>query len=123
MTKQAFSVFISLTLSRDVAAANIMMDGRPLYPQGYHPVRQNVTPDALYEITPLSRTDHPVRYFYIDFDLSMRFAEGEPRLATGDVGRDDKVPELSKGVPYDPFKVDIFSLGNLYYKEFELVSP
>ena len=98
-----------------------MMDGQPLFPHGHHPVRINYTVDALHKIAPLSRTDHPVRYYYIDFDLSMRFAEGEPHLAIGDVGREDKVPELSADVPYDPFKVDIFALGNLYYKHFCLV--
>ena len=99
-----------------------MMDGRPLYPQGHHPIRQDCLPDALHEVTPLSRTDHPVRYFFIDFDLSVRFAEGDSHYVIGDVGRDDKVPELSNDVPYDAFKVDIFALGNLYYKEFYLVS-
>ena len=99
-----------------------MMDGRPLYPHGHHPVRRNRSIDGLYEATALSRTEHPVRYYYIDFDLSVRFAEGQPHLVLGDVGREDKVPELSADVPYDPFKVDVFSLGNLYHKEFVLVS-
>lgn len=98
-----------------------MMDGRALYPQGHHPVRLNFTPDALYEVAPLARAGNSVQYYYIDFDLSVRFAEGEPRLVVGDVGREDKVPELSNDVPYDPFKVDIFALGHLYYEEFQEV--
>ena len=100
-----------------------MMDGRPLYPEGRHPVRRYATPDALYDATPLSRTDHPVRYYYIDFDLSVRFKEGQSHNVIGDVGRDNEVPELSNDVPYNAFKVDIFSLGNLYYKEFCKVRP
>ena len=107
---------------RDIAVANLLMDARSLYPAGFHPIRLNSTPDALYEAIPLSRTDHPVRYFYIDFDLSVRFAEGESHYVLGDVGRDDKVPELSNHIPYDAFKVDIFALGNLYYGEFIKVS-
>ena len=98
-----------------------MMDGRPLFPQGHHPVRLGYSIDGLCEVTPLSRTENPVRYYYIDFDLSIRFAEGEPHLALGDVGREDKVPELSSDIPYNPFKVDVFALGNMYYKEFYLV--
>ncbi len=97
------------------------MDARALYPGGHHPVRRNYTPDAIYKATPLTRTERPVRYFYIDFGLSVKFAEGEPRYVVGDVGRDDEVPELSSHVPYDPFKVDIYALGNLYFKEFEEV--
>ncbi len=98
-----------------------MMDGRALYPGGYHPVRRNYTPDAMFNATPLTRTEQPVRYFYIDFGLSVMFSDGDPHYAVGDVGRDDKVPELSSDIPYDPFKVDIYALGNLYFKEFEEV--
>ena len=114
--------YIDLTLS-DIAVQNIMMDARPLYPEGYHPVRQNYTPDGMYTISPLSRTDRPVRYYYIDFGLSVQFAPGAAPYVVGDVGRDTDVPELSDSVPYDAFKVDIFALGNLFYKEFYQVSP
>ena len=100
-----------------------MMDALTLYPEGYHPARRFVTPDAQRRATPLSRTDHPVRYYYIDFDLSVRFKDGELHNVIGDVGRDNEVPELSNDVPYNAFKVDIFALGNLYYKEFCKVSP
>ena len=108
---------------RDIVAANIMMDARALYPEGYHPARRHATPDAQRQATPLSRTDHPVQYYFIDFDLSVRFKEGESHDVIGDVGRDNEVPELSNDVPYDAFKVDIFALGNLYYKEFCKVCP
>ena len=105
----------------DISVPNIMMDARPLYPDGYHPVRQNYTPDCLSRVSPLSRTGHPVRYFYIDFGLSTRFAAGTSPYVVGDIGRDRDVPELSDDVPYDAFKVDIFSLGNVYHKEFQQV--
>lgn len=98
-----------------------MMDARPLYPDEYHPVRRNYTPDARYKITPLTRADHPVRYYYIDFGLSTHFAPGTSSYVVGDIGRDTDVPELSDDVPYDPFKVDIFSLGNVYFKELDQV--
>ena len=98
-----------------------MMDGSPLYPGGYHPVRRDQTPDIIEEVKPLSRMDHPVRYYYIDFGLSIRFSEGEPPLVVGDVGRDAEVPELSSTVPYDGYKADIYALGNFFHKEFEQV--
>ncbi len=100
-----------------------MMDARPLYPEGHHPVKRNHTPDGMYRISPLSRTDRPVRYYFIDFDLSVRFPDRGSTYVVGDVGRDTEVPELSEDVPYDAFKVDVFALGNLYYKEFYQVSP
>ena len=100
-----------------------MMDGAPLYPGGFHPIRRRFSPDVIDELKPLSRSDHPVRYYYIDFGLSERFAPGAPSLVIGDVGRDAEVPELSSTVPYDGYKADIHALGNLFHKELELVSP
>ncbi|RPD69052.1 hypothetical protein L226DRAFT_494947 [Lentinus tigrinus ALCF2SS1-7] len=105
---------------RDIAAQNVMMDGSPLYPGGFHPMRRGFSLDVIDELKPLSRTDHPVRYYYIDFGLSERFAPGAPSLVVGDVGRDDEVPELSSTVPYDGYKADIHALGNLFHKEIEL---
>ncbi|KAI0774951.1 kinase-like domain-containing protein [Trametes elegans] len=102
----------------DVAAANIMMDATPLYPSGYHPVRIHYSPDGMYPVTALPRAGRSICYFYIDFGLSMRFAEGEPSLVWGDVGK-ELVPELSEELPYDAFKVDIYALGNVYSEEFE----
>ncbi|CCM01524.1 uncharacterized protein FIBRA_03580 [Fibroporia radiculosa] len=103
---------------RDCAAANIMMDGRPLYPHGHHPVRRNYTTDGVFDVVPLSRLDCPVRYYFIDFGISTRFLEGSSTYVLGRQGRDKDVPELSSEVPYDAFKVDIFTLGNLYRTEF-----
>ncbi|KAH9946933.1 kinase-like domain-containing protein [Amylocystis lapponica] len=102
---------------RDCASANIMMDGRPLFPQGHHPVCLDISQDGVHMLSPLSRTDHPVRYYFIDFGISSQFQKGESSLVVGRKGRDKEVPELSSEIPYDAFKVDIFILGNLYKKE------
>ena len=98
-----------------------MMDASQLYPNGYHPVRRYVSVDVIETVKPLARIDHPVRYYYIDFGLSVHFAEGASSLVVGDVGRDDEVPELSSTVPYDGYKADIYALGNLFHKEFDQV--
>lgn len=67
---------------------------------------------------PLSRSEHPVRYYFIDFGISSQFAKGDSPYVLGRQGRDKEVPELSSDIPYNAFKVDIFILGNLYKKEF-----
>lgn len=95
-----------------------MMDGRALYPNGHHPVRRKFSEDAVYELTPLSRLEHPVRYFFIDFGISIRFTDGTLPETVGIEGRCKEAPEMSFHVPYDAFKVDVFALGTLYLKEF-----
>ncbi|KAI0645037.1 hypothetical protein C8Q79DRAFT_747305 [Trametes meyenii] len=106
---------------RDIDVANIMMDAKQLYPTGHHPIRLGYTPDAMYPVSPLPRAGRGVRY-YIDFGLSLKFPKGASSFVVGDVGKNDDVPELSDDVPYDAFKVDIFTLGDLYSKEFEKYS-
>ncbi|KAI0369568.1 hypothetical protein BV20DRAFT_1053161 [Pilatotrama ljubarskyi] len=47
-------------------------------------------------------------------DIYQRFTSEEgPRLVTGKLGLDRQPPELSDDVPYDPFKLDVFLIGNL----------
>ncbi|KAI0363577.1 kinase-like protein [Pilatotrama ljubarskyi] len=104
---------------RDIAPPNVMMDGRSLYPGGHHPVARDCSMDMIEELTPLTRIDHPVKYFYVDFGLSVRFQPGASAYVVGDVGWDADVPELSSTVPYDAFKADIYALGNLFNKNFE----
>lgn len=99
-----------------------MMDAKPLYPNGHHPVRISYSPDTLYPVSALPRAGRDIKYYYIDFGLASWFPQGSSTYVVGDVGRDADVPELSDTVPYDAFKVDIFALGNLFSKEFEQVS-
>lgn len=97
------------------------MDAKSLYPRGFHPQRNFLTVDA--------RGRAPVRhryqasfpqYYFIDFGISTWFREDHqgPRLVTGGEGQDKSVPELHATNLYDPFKVDIFTLGNLYKIDF-----
>ncbi|CAG8603300.1 16589_t:CDS:2, partial [Acaulospora colombiana] len=106
---------------RDITIGNIMMDASELYPDGFHPVRQNLARDGLAEVVGVMRTHAPVRYYLIDFDAAIAFEKGTPtklKYAEGKAGRDDEVPEFRIKAPYDPFKVDIFQFGNLLRKEF-----
>lgn len=110
------------TFSRDCAARNIMMDARPLFPEGHHPVRMNYTPDAVFPVHHLNRQDHPVKYYFIDFGISSHFSPDDVPLVVGTKGRDKEPPELSDTQPYNPFPLDIFILGNVYLQEFVQVS-
>ena len=67
----------------------------------------------------LPRASVPMTYYYIDFGISTLFAsEDTNKLVTGRAGLDRDVPELSEVLPYDPFKVDVFILGNLFRQSF-----
>lgn len=98
---------------RDCAPPNIMMDGRPLFPRGWHPQASHRYPDG--KIMPKasqspSRTAvGGVRYYFIDFGISTR----DQDLVLGDLGV-IRAPEVSDEVPYNPFKVDIYILGSTY---------
>ena len=97
-----------------------MMDGTSLFPQGSHPILENFLPDDIDTLAPyLPRATTPVPYYFIDFGLFSMFSPDDTsRLVTGVYGLDKEVPELSATIPYDPFKVDIFILGNMFRKTF-----
>jgi hypothetical protein len=61
----------------------------------------------------------PVQYYFIDFGLSRRYPAG-PVRDLGIFGQDRTVPEQSLTIPYDPFKSDIYQLGNVIIKVAEV---
>lgn len=92
-----------------------MMDASGMYPRGHHPHLTRLLPDISAKAPFVSRVmaRPPVKYYYIDFGISSKFSPDEKsRLVYGSLGRDQEVPELSTSIPYDPFKVDIFLIGN-----------
>ncbi|KAG8730552.1 hypothetical protein FRC11_006425, partial [Ceratobasidium sp. 423] len=96
----------------DIASPNIMMNGRLLYDQPFHPVDQDFSIDGKCEIYPrYHRAQRPIRYFYIDFGYAKWFRNpNETRLVQGTRAR-ERTPEQLSGQPYDPFKADIYQLG------------
>lgn len=92
-----------------------MMYADALFPHGFHPADPARLPDYRSIAWPYSRIAAPgaVKYYFTDFGLSLRFQEGASRIALGEHGADKLVPELSDHIPYDPFKVDIFTLGQV----------
>lgn len=99
------------------------MDADRMFPRGFHPVKDLFLHDVVTPAPYIPRRDAGVKYYFIDYGISSYFPTGsEPHLVLGRDGRDQDVPELSDDVPYDPFKVDIFTIGNVLRGEFCNVS-
>ncbi|KAG6898507.1 hypothetical protein C0995_009433, partial [Termitomyces sp. Mi166 len=57
----------------------------------------------------------PMQYYFIDFDISKQYLVDEKiETSTGLSGQDRTVPEMLDNKPYDPFKVDVYQLGNAF---------
>lgn len=96
-----------------------MLDGSQLYPGGFHPTVPSLTRTATGVAKSLRRCDvEGVVYYVTDFGISTRFTDPkQPRLVRGNDCQDKEVPELSQWTEYDPFPVDIFTLGNVFKKQ------
>ncbi|EJD41494.1 hypothetical protein AURDEDRAFT_68697 [Auricularia subglabra TFB-10046 SS5] len=102
---------------RDVHFRNVMMDATHLMPEGWHPWMH----DWIYPpggkaraLKILSRSRVPVKYYLIDFGLSVQFPTFEERrLVTGLGGLNRGLPEQSATVPYDAFAADIRMFGDM----------
>lgn len=96
-----------------------MMDATNMYPRGFHPVRSRYLHDLSTPAPFIPRSEVGVKYYFVDYGISSYFSPGsQERLVLGLEGRDQDVPELSDEVPYDPFKVDIFTIGNVFREMF-----
>ena len=94
-----------------------------MYPEGFHPVKTSYKRDYSGRATHVPRSVVGVRYYFIDFGISVHIPEGESKKrVTGDSGRDQDPPELSETVSYDPFKLDIYIIGNMLKQEFSDVT-
>ena len=116
---------LMVRLVSDLTGVNIMMDASPILLRGWHFSAPSVTADGTEIIAPLSRIDHPVRYYIIDFDSSVHFLPGQSPIIHGLGGRDDDVPELApseRQKPFDHYKLDIFTLGNVFLKDLRQVA-
>ena len=101
---------------RDCMTLNIMMDATPLYPVPYHPVRELMKRDMSGQVEHCSRTVQPVKYYWTDFGLSLRYSPEEPTPNELPIwGGDRSVPEYIEDfdVPRNPFPADVYTLGNL----------
>ena len=107
---------------RDCVLKNLMMDADAMYPEGFHAVGLDFKPDHSGFAKYTSRSAVGVKYYFVDFGISVHIPESmSSKLVTGFLGRDRDPPELSDEIPYDPFKLDIFIIGNMLKHEFYMV--
>ncbi|KAJ6625269.1 kinase-like domain-containing protein, partial [Mycena sp. CBHHK59/15] len=113
---------------------NIMMDTSPLIPPGVavHPLDPEMTWDYRREVRFWNRTENPVKYYWIDFDLSGEHDPSTgPALVEPRYGGTRYVPEFAfLDQMCNPFAVDIWCLGfmiQVYFTEkkqgFEFMKP
>jgi len=88
-----------------------MMDGRTMFPKGCHPQSTAQLPSGRYisNKSPSRTAAGGVRYYFIDFGIA---TQGEDS-SLGLLGQ-ERAPELSDTVPYDPYKLDVYILGMMY---------
>jgi len=102
---------------RDCMRLNIMMDPRPLYPEPYHPVAIRKKMDLSGNAQHFTRTEHPTKYFLVDFGLSRKYrAEDMPPKESPILGGDKTAPEHQGDKydePCDPFPTDVYYWGNM----------
>ncbi|KAF9557947.1 hypothetical protein CPC08DRAFT_736568 [Agrocybe pediades] len=107
---------------RDIHALNIMVDAKPLSSEEIHPVRPYKNRSFQKSVKKSTRTEHPVRYYLIDFGISRFYsADEEEPLELPIRGIDRTVPEFKNpGIPQNPFPTDIYYLGNMIREQFIL---
>ncbi|THU85941.1 hypothetical protein K435DRAFT_969298 [Dendrothele bispora CBS 962.96] len=94
---------------------NIMVDSSPLYRRLMHPTEPRRSYDWRSKGSPRSITRHPVKYYFIDFDLCRQYnPQAGPARELPGYGGDRSVPEFEvhPEEPCDPFAVDVYRLGN-----------
>ncbi|KAJ6538869.1 kinase-like domain-containing protein [Mycena vulgaris] len=108
---------------RDCNPNNIMMDGLHLYPHGFHSdvSHQHLKPTSYSDPSHFTRTQRPVKYYFIDFGLSRQYDPSKgPPMEEIIQGGDKSAPEFHIPGNYycDPFATDIYYLGNLIRQDF-----
>ncbi|KAJ6548237.1 hypothetical protein DFH09DRAFT_926478 [Mycena vulgaris] len=128
---------------RDICSLNLVFDASRLIPGGFHFI-QTWSYDGVHALElghdaashahgiRTRAAEGPMKYYYIDFGLSVHFPSFEAReLVVGECGRlRGEIPEISNIVPYDPFKVDVRLIGEMldieflpYYKGLDFIVP
>ena len=73
-----------------------------------------------------SSQKHPTTYYFIDFELAIRFdprSDQKPWVVSGlpmEGFQRVAAPEVRGLIPYCPFKADVYALGFIYYEYFRV---
>ncbi|KAJ3712463.1 hypothetical protein C8R42DRAFT_647607 [Lentinula raphanica] len=106
----------------DAKNNNIMMDWEPLYLHPPHFHRPSKRMDWKGPSKPRNRTLYPVRYYFIDWDLSKQYDStirtNRVPMRASPYGGDRTVPEFKRNEPCNPFAVDVYCLGNVIRQKF-----
>ncbi|KAL4061838.1 hypothetical protein V8B97DRAFT_1999172 [Scleroderma yunnanense] len=105
---------------RDCMSLNIMMDASLLFVDPFHPIHPFMKRDFSGYARFKTRTEQPVKYYFIDFGLSRRYDHSVTHpLEVPIWGGDKEVPEFqNSNEPRDPFATDVFYIGNTIRKDF-----
>ncbi|KAH9478490.1 hypothetical protein JR316_0008945 [Psilocybe cubensis] len=113
---------------RDACCGNFLMDPTNVIPSSFHHAANYCQPDGKTRIIYRDRCAvAPVKYYLIDFETARFFAPGTG--CVGYYGQVKYVPEMSGTIPYDPFKLDVFQLGDVVdrfvqeYEGLDFLSP
>ncbi|KAF5379389.1 hypothetical protein D9615_006643 [Tricholomella constricta] len=102
---------------RDASYFNLMMDASKVVPRGFHYFHETTHDGLNREFEWLQRWSvKPVQYYFIDFDISHRYLTSKDVKEMSRLGQDKSVPEYLRPGPYDPFKADVYQLGNTLLK-------
>lgn len=91
-----------------------------VYSEPPHPVVKSRSYDFKRKVKCGTRTERPARYYYTDLGMSCRLPPNvkDPR-EDPIMGGDRTVPEHQRPCgPQNPYKTDIYCLGNTFRKEF-----
>ncbi|KAI0274565.1 hypothetical protein BGY98DRAFT_1098863 [Russula aff. rugulosa BPL654] len=102
---------------RDCTANNIMFGASGMYPNGFHPMKNNRNKNFKGTAKAYTRTQRPPVYHFIDFGLSRQYIS---RDVTDEPlrGGDKSAPEHRSKRRCNPFQTDIYYIGNLVRHEF-----
>ncbi|KAF9069962.1 hypothetical protein BDP27DRAFT_1324463 [Rhodocollybia butyracea] len=113
----------SLTSRSDAKDTNIMMDSYPAFKHPPHPLSPDMKRDWSGSSKPRSRTLHPVKYYWIDYDMSVQYESNSSPLLPPGYGGDQSVPEFLRNELCNPFKVDVYCVGNVIRNNFLVGDP
>jgi hypothetical protein len=94
----------------DIKAGNVMMDPSAMFPDSFHFMRPQFTPDLKKRVKPFTRTERPPAYYFIDFGIS-GFYPQQPAIAPIHIPGVKAVPEHQRYIAVKmPFLHDLASL-------------